>query len=239
MDMDHIFCFRSCVFMKHSKLFNRINLGSGQQGLGTWVNVDIGTKYKVYYLLPLFRVLSRLNLLDDKLVSWIAETGRPPPNWKTWDLRKPLPLEPNTMDFVYCSEVIEHYPMFEARHVIQEANRILKKGGVFRITTPDVKKICRGYVEGLLTCREFNEFFFWHSQDRRPRKLERLGELIYSTNPHMFLYDLGSIQRILLDSGFSMVREYSMGVGTVPDLNKLEENMDKRRRFSMYIEASK
>lgn len=46
----------------------------------------------------------------------------------------PLPLEDNSIDFVFSSEVIEH--VYDTENAFSELNRVLKKGGKVLITVP-------------------------------------------------------------------------------------------------------
>lgn len=47
-----------------------------------------------------------------------------------------LPFEDDTFDAVYCGEIIEH--VFDTDHLLLEANRVLKPGGVCVLTTPNL-----------------------------------------------------------------------------------------------------
>ena len=91
----------------------------------------------------------------------------------------------------------------------------------------------------LLTLSFFNSFFFWANQKKKPSFLERVGERIHSTNPHLFLYDFESLKETLRTAGFVDVVRYDMGKGRVPDLDLLEKHSAKQREFSMYVECTK
>ncbi|MEX2605708.1 MAG: methyltransferase domain-containing protein [Kiritimatiellia bacterium] len=54
------------------------------------------------------------------------------------DLSKPLPFEDSSFDGVIATEVLEHLPNHSA--IIAEVGRILKPGGVFIFTTPNVHR---------------------------------------------------------------------------------------------------
>jgi hypothetical protein len=56
-------------------------------------------------------------------------------------------LKNSSCELLFCSHVIEHIPHIELEKNILEFNRILKKGGVIRILTPDLKKFAKAYVE--------------------------------------------------------------------------------------------
>lgn len=47
-----------------------------------------------------------------------------------------LPYEDQSMDFVYCSHVLEHILSNEQIHFFSEVSRVLKKGGTFILFTP-------------------------------------------------------------------------------------------------------
>jgi SAM-dependent methyltransferase len=55
------------------------------------------------------------------------------------DLSKPLPFENESFDVVYMKEVLEHLP--NHLHIIDEAGRILKKGGTFIASTPNIHRL--------------------------------------------------------------------------------------------------
>src|SRR5437870_645768 len=54
------------------------------------------------------------------------------------DLRRTLPFADASVDAVFCEEAIEHIAKSEAEGFLRECVRILRPGGVMRITTPDL-----------------------------------------------------------------------------------------------------
>lgn len=57
----------------------------------------------------------------------------------------PLPIETETADIIYSSHVIEHITDKAAENMIKECCRVLKPGGVLRITAPDILFVVRAY----------------------------------------------------------------------------------------------
>ncbi len=55
------------------------------------------------------------------------------------DLSETLPVESNSIDYILCQEGIEHIP--NQLNVLKEFNRVLKKGGILLITTPNYSHI--------------------------------------------------------------------------------------------------
>lgn len=70
-----------------------------------------------------------------------------------YDLRKPLPYNENTVDFIYNEHFIEHLTVQDGLKVLSDFNRILKKGRVLRIATPNLDYVM------------FKYFFFWKRQE--------------------------------------------------------------------------
>lgn len=53
------------------------------------------------------------------------------------DITQSLPFSGDSIDAVFCEEVIEHIEPGEAMNMLAECFRVLKPDGVIRITTPD------------------------------------------------------------------------------------------------------
>jgi SAM-dependent methyltransferase len=56
-----------------------------------------------------------------------------------------IKLKSKICSVIFCSHVFEHIPHFNLPMVLAEMNRVLKKGGILRILTPDLEKICLAY----------------------------------------------------------------------------------------------
>jgi len=78
------------------------------------------------------------HVLDHK----IKETG----GFKVAGTAALIDLPDESCDVVFCSHVFEHIPHTQLPVVLAEVNRILKVGGVFRILTPDLRRIATAYA---------------------------------------------------------------------------------------------
>ncbi len=54
-----------------------------------------------------------------------------------------MPFEPETFDVVTCWDVIEHLPPKTERIAMSEMARVLKKGGIFSLSTPSGKTLSK------------------------------------------------------------------------------------------------
>ena len=79
------------------------------------------------------------------------------PDVIAYDLSKGIPLENDSVDFVYSSHMLEHLPKIEAEKLLREAYRVLKKGGIIRIAVPDLEAIAREYLKYLDKSKQGDE----------------------------------------------------------------------------------
>lgn len=102
----------------HEKRF--FNIGSGQWRHPYWTNVDYASNYYNY---------------DKSLIDL------------PWDisLLKPLDQPSESIELAYCSHTAEHLTDEQNRFMFREVNRLLKAGGVFRVTCPNVDLYYQGY----------------------------------------------------------------------------------------------
>ena len=129
-------------------------------------------------------------------------------------------LKNSVCDVVFCSHVVEHIPHTKLPIVLAEINRIMKKGAVLRILTPDLEKICKAYV------KKNNKFFRKaKSEDESIRTDLGLGGMLMSfiVTPgqdtvlidrnlnkfiagyaHLYSYDYKMLSIILKTLGFSV-----------------------------------
>ena len=65
------------------------------------------------------------------------------------DATRPFPFESGSFDYIFSEHMIEHISYDEGLHMLRECYRVLKKGGIIRISTPDLAHIAALTREGL------------------------------------------------------------------------------------------
>jgi SAM-dependent methyltransferase len=60
-----------------------------------------------------------------------------------------VPFSDTSLDVVYHSHILEHFPKTQAPIFLQECYRVLKPHGIIRIAIPDLEQIIRSYVFAL------------------------------------------------------------------------------------------
>ncbi|PJF38486.1 MAG: methyltransferase, partial [Phototrophicales bacterium] len=102
-------------------------------------------------------------------------------------------MQDESVDLIYNCHVLEHFKRRDVPRVLKEWHRVLRPGGVLRISVPDFAQICEVY--------------------RRFGKLDLVvgalfGRQDYLYNIHYNVFDFESLSRSLMDAGFVNVRRY-------------------------------
>jgi len=59
---------------------------------------------------------------------------------------KEMPFENNSVDYIFCSHILEHLYPNEIVFVLKEIYRVLKPTGIFRVTVPDFRLAMSIYI---------------------------------------------------------------------------------------------
>ena len=88
----------------------------------------------------------------------------------SWDLLSitPIPVESNCAEIVYSSHTVEHITDKAAQNMFNESHRILKKGGIFRVTTPNIDLEYRAYKDN------DRHYFYWIDTYSIPENYKRV-----------------------------------------------------------------
>lgn len=99
----------------------------------------------------------------------------------------------NSVDLIYNCHVLEHFKRRDVVRVLQEWNRVLKPGGILRISVPDFAKLCEVYLQYKELDRVIGALF---------------GRQDYLYNIHYNVFDISSLKKDLESAGFTNVRQY-------------------------------
>jgi len=157
-------------------------------GRASYEFIKKGARVKAFDLYPEFMKLSEIK----------AEYA---------DLSTQLPVESNSIDYLICQEGIEHIP--DQLKTLQEFNRVLKKGGVLIITTPNYSHL-RARLSHF-----FLESDYWKRMP--PSEIdgvwfaeEKSDKLYFG---HLFLLGAQHFQTLLSISGFSKINRVKTNLG--------------------------
>jgi predicted SAM-dependent methyltransferase len=99
----------------------------------------------------------------------------------------------SSIDLIYNCHVLEHFKRRDVRRVLQEWHRVLKPGGILRVSVPDFAKLCEVYQKYGKLDLVIGALF---------------GRQDYLYNIHYNVFDFATLKRELESAGFTDVRRY-------------------------------
>lgn len=161
------------------------------------------------------------------------------------DAAKRFPFGNHTFDRVFGEHMIEHLRIDAVRGFLDEVYRVLRPGGLLRLSCPDLALYAKNYIEG-------NDAFFaqldgglGHAKRKKPRAariLRSRGALFISGvvkdfHRHYWMYDFETLGSCLQEVGFSDVRQLSFGNSQDDGMRGID--LEERAFESLYVEARK
>jgi predicted SAM-dependent methyltransferase len=141
------------------------------------------------------------------------------------DVARPLPLPDGCMAYVFGEHVIEHLPEATGRRALREMFRVLRPGGVLRLTTPDLKKIIALYEDRNpeMSRAEYVRFLDDITGRRHDRPCQLFNDFMRLWG-HAWVYDEEDLTAKLQEAGFVDVARREFGSSPHAALNGLENH---------------
>lgn len=120
------------------------------------------------------------------------------------DLSCGLPFCSLSADFMHTEDFIDQLDLDGAAAFLGECHRILKAGGVIRVLTPDVEKLCQMYVNQPDALKAL-----WHDHVGVPLRFGTAAEIVnigMRFAGHTFLYDAETLGDLAAACGFEARR---------------------------------
>jgi predicted SAM-dependent methyltransferase len=156
------------------------------------------------------------------------------------DAADPFPFEDECFEWVYAEHFIEHLVPEHGLAWLKEARRMLRPGGLVRITTPDLQLYVEGY--GDPDQRFFRERRKVLAQTGRipesdvPERRGWMMNHIFYMYRHRWIYDWDELLHLAREAGFAeaAVVRRSFRDGAVPEVAALDS--EKREHETIYAE---
>lgn len=165
-----------------------------------------------------------------KLSSWVNIDIEPDADL-VMDVRKGLPFDDNSVDFIYNEHFLEHFTFEEGERILREFRRCLKKQGLLRIALPDLDYVVYQYNNP-----------DWRNQDwlswPEYRFIETKGRMInisFRWWGHRYLYNEEDLRNQLIKAGFQKIIRCEWNKSNYPELSDLETRKDSK----LIMEAEK
>ena len=141
-----------------------------------------------------------------------------PAPWENYDLdvdiTKPLPFEDECTDLVYCSHTFEHVSPPDGFRFLKECLRILKPGGVLRLSVPSIEQVHAYKSE---------EYAAWVKEAGFGDGTQRGAiEHLITNHGHLACWSTGTLMAAMFAAGFHEVIDCPVGLSGHLDLCGLE-----------------
>jgi len=119
--------------MENNKLY--VQYGAGSEAVKGWLSFDASPTLRLQKIPIVGRLLrNKLNCIFDHDIQF-------------GDVVKGLPLNPESVDGLFCSHVLEHLSYVDCLTALKNSFAYLKRGGVFRILVRDLAYYIDNYQQ--------------------------------------------------------------------------------------------
>jgi SAM-dependent methyltransferase len=182
------------------------------------------------------------------------------------DATEPFPFADEAFDWVYSEHFVEHLHPGDTIAWLEDVRRILRPGGRVRISTPDLRKYVRGYLEDdgaflrrhhELMAPHLQQFMidpddetqpqqrrnikrqYFTGEDAIPSRRAFMVNQIFFFWGHHWIYDFDELRYVLSMAGFDpeRVSEHGFREGHEPEMATLDR--ENRSDESVYVEAER
>lgn len=188
-----------------------VQFGCGFSAPDGWINYDASPTLR-FEKLPLLGKLYTRNI------------NRFPNSIQYGDVINGLPEEPNSVDLLYCSHVLEHLALDDFRCALRNSLILLRPGGVFRAVLPDLEFEARRYLEddSHQAAIRFMEMTCLGVRSRKRGSAALIAELLGNSR-HLWMWDYKALAHEFEVAGFIDVRRATIGDSLVSAFDAVED----------------
>jgi predicted SAM-dependent methyltransferase len=163
---------------------------------------------------------------------WVnVDRARGPEVQVVWNLADGLPFPDSSCSAVFSEHLIEHVTKEDAARLLRECYRVLKVGGVLRVSTPDAELFLRSYAGD----QEFLAHPSFSQEIDTP--VDRVNYMMREYGLHLWSYDEELLTLMLKRAGFNSIIRQRFDISLHWRMNNID--FADRAFESLYLEAVK
>lgn len=173
---------------------------------------------------------------ENLLEGWLNTDFHPQAGAFKLDATAPFPFEDDTFDAIFSEHMFEHLKYADGKHMLQECLRVLKPGGVLRLTLPTLdfllklynepeKELHQRYAEWSLRHYDAQAYVDFSSQGK-PIPMSVIVNNFMHLWGHQFLYDKETLCTVLKNVGFHDLEVCHMGESRHAALQNVERHQE-------------
>lgn len=150
------------------------------------------------------------------------------------DAGRAFPIQSDSFDYIYSEHLFEHLTVDQQINMLVESFRILKKGGIMRIATPNLDFLFKLYSDPHTTKHlDYVEYAIHSSSYLQPVKNfiinteEHHNYVInnfFKAWGHQMIHNFSSIKKLAMQCNYTSVRECNVGESEVSFLQNIEKH---------------
>lgn len=124
----------------------------------------------------------------------------------SWDLRRPLPFRPASVEAVFLEHVLEHLTVESGIAMLENFRPVLMPGGVLRVGVPDAGLYATSYVKDSSVLDEL--------RPGRPTRMLALGE-VFQEHGHLSAWDGETLCLAVGEAGYESAQVMPGGISRI------------------------
>ncbi len=209
----------------------RVNVGCGSSPTQGWVNFDNSMTVRLAGWRGLGAIFRIAGLLDGYQAEFARIAREKGIRWA--DATRNIPLETSSVEVLYSSHMLEHLDREGAQGFLLEARRVLRPGGILRIAVPDLHQLAERYLQDGDADRFVRDSLL--TAPARRSVVDRVRYAVLGERHHLWMYDGGSLKRLLQAAGFTKSSIVPPAFTSILDPGPL--NLLERAEESVFVEA--
>lgn len=150
-------------------------------------------------------------------------------NFIQHDVSQGIGMPDGSFSYIFMSQLLEHFP--DPQPLLKECLRVLKPGGVIRVSTPDLKLLTSKYLK-----RKMGQFDVLNKEYAgKKSQSEKFWYIVWSG--HRNAFDKDSLKAALEEAGFTEIEQAKPFRSRSPVIER--ETYDQYPTLSLYVEAQK
>ena len=145
------------------------------------------------------------------------------------DAGKPFPMKDDSFNYIFSEHLFEHLTYEQARNMLKECYRILKKDGTMRLATPNLHFLIDLYLNPQ---KEINKAYieFDSKRSNLPANPVYAINRFHTSWGHQIIYDPYTLESLLLEFNFKNVHMCEVGKSEHSHLNNIERHYNSFKK---------
>ena len=164
------------------------------------------------------------------------------------NVAKKFPIPDNSFDYIFAEHLIEHLNFAQATLMLKECYRVLKPGGVLRLSTPNLTFLMDLYMH---PDKPLNKAYIDYLAEQGHFPADPIYAISYFHTAwgHQIIYDPKSLRNLLTESGFIEIESCEIKNSKHIELQGIEQHnkrflkkqqmQDFNKLQTMILEGSK